>query len=110
MSQFSVKTQESIDDFKRINERFQKNSILKEATIKSIQESCAQFSKASEETNKRLNKVFEERNHCKRDRDYLDQDINKFLMSTKPEGPTRRPYFGEAIPPRRHQTRCLIGE
>ncbi|MBW0480961.1 hypothetical protein O181_020676 [Austropuccinia psidii MF-1] len=54
MSQFSVQTQESLDDFKRINERLQKNSILQEATIKAIQESCTQLRKASEETNKRL--------------------------------------------------------
>ncbi|MBW0538724.1 hypothetical protein O181_078439 [Austropuccinia psidii MF-1] len=47
MSQFAVKTQESLDDLMRINERLQRNAILQEATIKAIQESCAQLSKAS---------------------------------------------------------------
>ncbi|MBW0545229.1 hypothetical protein O181_084944 [Austropuccinia psidii MF-1] len=91
MSQFSLQTQESFDDLKRINERLQINAILQEATIKAIQESCAQLIKASEETNERLNQVFEEQNHCKRDRDCLDQDINKFFnvyqkIKPQPEG------------------------
>ncbi|MBW0552308.1 hypothetical protein O181_092023 [Austropuccinia psidii MF-1] len=76
MFQFAVKTKEQLDVFKRLNERFQRKAILQEATIKAIQESCAQLSKASEEKNKRLNQVFEEQHHCKRDRDFLDQDIN----------------------------------
>ncbi|MBW0521664.1 hypothetical protein O181_061379 [Austropuccinia psidii MF-1] len=79
MSQFSVQTQEQIYYPKSLNEIFQINAILQEATIKTIQESCAQFIKASEETNKRLNEVFEEQHHCIRDRDCLYQDINKFF-------------------------------
>ncbi|MBW0555887.1 hypothetical protein O181_095602 [Austropuccinia psidii MF-1] len=91
MSQFSVQTQESLDYFKRLNGRFQRNSNLQEATIKDIQESCAQLGKASEETNKRLKRVLEEKNHCKRDRACLDQDINQFFnvyqnMTPQPEG------------------------
>ncbi|MBW0533727.1 hypothetical protein O181_073442 [Austropuccinia psidii MF-1] len=57
MSQFAVKTQQKLDDFKRLNEIFQRNAILQEAKIKAIQEGCAQLSKASEETNKILNQV-----------------------------------------------------
>ncbi|MBW0550491.1 hypothetical protein O181_090206 [Austropuccinia psidii MF-1] len=45
--------------------------------FKPLQEGHAQLRKASEETNKRLNLVFEEQHHSKRDRDCLDQDINK---------------------------------
>ncbi|MBW0463380.1 hypothetical protein O181_003095 [Austropuccinia psidii MF-1] len=91
MSQFSLQTQESLDDLKRITERLQQNEILQEATIKAIQESCAQLRKPSKETNKRLNQVLEEQHHCKRDRDCLDQDINKFFnvyknMKPQPEG------------------------
>ncbi|MBW0526996.1 hypothetical protein O181_066711 [Austropuccinia psidii MF-1] len=91
MSQFAVKTQEKLDDFKRLNERLQRNAILQEDKIKAIQESCAQLSKASEETNKRLNQVFEEEHHCKRDRDFLDQDISKLFnfyqnMKLQPQG------------------------
>ncbi|MBW0494900.1 hypothetical protein O181_034615 [Austropuccinia psidii MF-1] len=41
MSQFKVQTQEKLDDFKRLNERFQSNAILQEATNKANQESCA---------------------------------------------------------------------
>ncbi|MBW0523389.1 hypothetical protein O181_063104 [Austropuccinia psidii MF-1] len=63
MSQFEVQTQESLHDFKRINERFQRNAILKKDTIKAIQESHAQLSKASEETSKRMNPVFKDQHH-----------------------------------------------
>ncbi|MBW0529632.1 hypothetical protein O181_069347 [Austropuccinia psidii MF-1] len=36
MSQFAVQTQEQLDDLKRLDERFKRNSILQEATIKAI--------------------------------------------------------------------------
>ncbi|MBW0503170.1 hypothetical protein O181_042885 [Austropuccinia psidii MF-1] len=68
ISQFAVQIQEQLDDFKGLNEILQRNAILQEATIQAIQESWAQLSKASEETNKRLNKLFEEQNHGKKDR------------------------------------------
>ncbi|MBW0574613.1 hypothetical protein O181_114328 [Austropuccinia psidii MF-1] len=105
MSQSSVQTQEQLDDFKRLNEILQRNSILKEGTIKGIQESCAQSSKASGETKKRLNQVFEEHHHCKRDRDCLDEDINKFFnvyqkMKPQPQGNyLNEPYNQEDIKP-----------
>ncbi|MBW0575167.1 hypothetical protein O181_114882, partial [Austropuccinia psidii MF-1] len=47
--------------------------------VKNLQEGYAQLRKASEETNKRLNLVFEEQHHSKRDRDCLDQDIKKLF-------------------------------
>ncbi|MBW0496923.1 hypothetical protein O181_036638 [Austropuccinia psidii MF-1] len=81
------------------------NAILQEATIKAIQESYAQLIKVSEETNKILNQVFEEKHHCKRDRDCLDQDIKKFLnvyqnMKPQPEGHVlENPYQQEDIKP-----------
>ncbi|MBW0567623.1 hypothetical protein O181_107338 [Austropuccinia psidii MF-1] len=58
---------------------------------KPIQEGHAQLSKASEETNKRLNLVCEEQHHSKRDRDCLDEDINKLFnvyhnMKPQPQG------------------------
>ncbi|MBW0498175.1 hypothetical protein O181_037890 [Austropuccinia psidii MF-1] len=59
MSQFEVKTQEKLYYFKILNEILQRNEILQEAKIKAIQEIFYQLSKASEETNKRLNQVFE---------------------------------------------------
>ncbi|MBW0548317.1 hypothetical protein O181_088032 [Austropuccinia psidii MF-1] len=59
--------------------------------VKTLQEGHAQLSKASEETKKRLNQVFEEQHHSKRDRDCLDQDINKLFniyhnMKPQPQG------------------------
>ncbi|MBW0580437.1 hypothetical protein O181_120152 [Austropuccinia psidii MF-1] len=56
--------------------------------VKTLQEGHAQLRKASEETNKRLNLVFEEKHHRKRDRDCLDQDIKKrfnFYHNMKPQ-------------------------
>ncbi|MBW0513559.1 hypothetical protein O181_053274 [Austropuccinia psidii MF-1] len=79
MSQFSAQTQEKFDEHHRSNERLKELKSLYEAAIKAIQESCAKLHKASEETNKRLNQVFEEKYHCKRDRDCLDQDIKKLF-------------------------------
>ncbi|MBW0589710.1 hypothetical protein O181_129425 [Austropuccinia psidii MF-1] len=59
--------------------------------VKALQEGHAQLSKACEETNKRLNIVFEEQHHSKRDRDCLDQDMNKLFnvyhnMKPQPQG------------------------
>ncbi|MBW0497141.1 hypothetical protein O181_036856 [Austropuccinia psidii MF-1] len=59
--------------------------------VKTLQESHAKMRKASKETKKRLNKVFEEQHHYKRDRDFLDQDIIKLFnvyqnMKPQPQG------------------------
>ncbi|MBW0568045.1 hypothetical protein O181_107760 [Austropuccinia psidii MF-1] len=72
--------------------------------VKNLQERQAQMSKASEETNKRLNLVFEEQ-HRKRDRNCLDQDINKCFnvyhnMKPQPQGHVMdNPYQQEDIKP-----------
>ncbi|MBW0540861.1 hypothetical protein O181_080576 [Austropuccinia psidii MF-1] len=72
---------------------------------KPLQEGHAQLRKASEETNNRLNLVFEEQHHSKRDRDFLDQDINKLFnvyhnMKPQPQGPVMdNPYHQEDIKP-----------
>ncbi|MBW0529974.1 hypothetical protein O181_069689 [Austropuccinia psidii MF-1] len=47
-----------------------------EKIVKILQEGHAKLSKASEETNKKLNIVFDKQHHRKRDRDCLNQDIN----------------------------------
>ncbi|MBW0565293.1 hypothetical protein O181_105008 [Austropuccinia psidii MF-1] len=105
MTQFSVQNQEQLDDFKRLNKILQRNAILQEATINTIQESCSQLSKAFEETNNSLNQVFEEQHHCKRDRDFLDENINKLFnvyqnMKPKPQGHALDdPYNQEDIKP-----------
>ncbi|MBW0584439.1 hypothetical protein O181_124154 [Austropuccinia psidii MF-1] len=73
--------------------------------IKNLQEGHAQLSKASEETNKRLNLVFEEQNHSRRDRNCLDQDINKLFnvyhnMKPQPQGHVMdNPYQPDDIKP-----------
>ncbi|MBW0582971.1 hypothetical protein O181_122686 [Austropuccinia psidii MF-1] len=62
-----------------------------EKIVKTLQEGHAPLSKASEETNKRLDIVFEEQHHSKRDRDCLYQHINKLFnvyhnMKPQPQG------------------------
>ncbi|MBW0473700.1 hypothetical protein O181_013415 [Austropuccinia psidii MF-1] len=47
--------------------------------FKTLQEGHAQWRQDSEENIKRLNQVFEEQHHCKRDRDCLDQDMKKLF-------------------------------
>ncbi|MBW0537667.1 hypothetical protein O181_077382 [Austropuccinia psidii MF-1] len=76
MSQFAVQNQESLADFE-----------------------------SSEETNRRLNQIFEEQHHCKRDRDCLDQDIKKLFnvyQNMKPQADghaLENPYHQEDIKP-----------
>ncbi|MBW0526044.1 hypothetical protein O181_065759 [Austropuccinia psidii MF-1] len=73
--------------------------------VKNLQEGHAQLIKASEETNKRLNLVFEEQTHSKRDRDCLDQDISKLFnvyhsMKPQPQGHVMdNPYHQDDIKP-----------
>ncbi|MBW0548571.1 hypothetical protein O181_088286 [Austropuccinia psidii MF-1] len=71
--------------------------------IETLQEGHAQLSKASEETNKRLNLVFEEQHHGKRDRDCLDQEIKKLFnvchnLKPQPQGQfMENPYQPDAM-------------
>ncbi|MBW0520300.1 hypothetical protein O181_060015 [Austropuccinia psidii MF-1] len=74
-------------------------------SVENLQEGHAQLSKDSEETNKRLNLVFEEQHHIKRDRDCLDKDINKLFnvyhsMKPQPQGHDMdNPYHQDDIKP-----------
>ncbi|MBW0484284.1 hypothetical protein O181_023999 [Austropuccinia psidii MF-1] len=75
-----------------------------EKIVKTLQEGHAQLRNASEETNKGLNKVFEEQRHCKRDSNCLDQDINFFNVykNMKPQPQDNildDPYHQEYIKP-----------
>ncbi|MBW0531817.1 hypothetical protein O181_071532 [Austropuccinia psidii MF-1] len=79
MSQFSEQTQNQFAEIQASHERMKKLTASMDKIVKTLQEGHAQFSKASEETNKRLNQVFEEQHHRKRDRNCLDQDINKLF-------------------------------
>ncbi|MBW0474968.1 hypothetical protein O181_014683 [Austropuccinia psidii MF-1] len=73
--------------------------------VKSLQEGQSQLGKASEETNKILNLVFEEKHHSKRDRDCLDKDINNLFnvyhkMKPQPQGHVMdNPYHKQDIKP-----------
>ncbi|MBW0464931.1 hypothetical protein O181_004646 [Austropuccinia psidii MF-1] len=73
--------------------------------VKTLQEVHAQLSKASEETNRKLNQVFEEQHQRRRDRDCLDQDISKLFnvyhnMKPQPQGHVMdNPYHQEEIKP-----------
>ncbi|MBW0551804.1 hypothetical protein O181_091519 [Austropuccinia psidii MF-1] len=74
-------------------------------TVKNLQEEHAKLSKASEETNKRLNLVFEQKHHSKSERVCLDKDINKLLnvyhnMEPQQQGHVMdNPYHQDEIKP-----------
>ncbi|MBW0509443.1 hypothetical protein O181_049158 [Austropuccinia psidii MF-1] len=73
--------------------------------IKTLQEGHYKLSKAPEKTYKRLNQYFEDERHRKRDRDCLDQDINKLFdvyqnMKPQPQGHVMdNPYHQQDIKP-----------
>ncbi|MBW0485361.1 hypothetical protein O181_025076 [Austropuccinia psidii MF-1] len=73
--------------------------------VETLQEGHAQLRKASEETKKRLNLVFEEQYHSKCNRDCLDQDIHKLFnvyhnFKTQPQGHVvDNPHHQEDIKP-----------
>ncbi|MBW0500509.1 hypothetical protein O181_040224 [Austropuccinia psidii MF-1] len=91
MSQYAEKAQKQFAELEASHERMKKLTAFMNKVVKTLQEGHAQLRKASEETNKRLNLVFEEQHHSRRDRDCLDQDINKLLkvyhnMKPQPQG------------------------
>ncbi|MBW0489296.1 hypothetical protein O181_029011 [Austropuccinia psidii MF-1] len=98
MSQFAEKTQKQFSELEASHERMKILTASMEKIVKNLQEGHLQLRKASEETNKRINPVFEEQHHRKRDRDCLDQDISKLFnsyhnMKPQPQGHVMdRPY------------------
>ncbi|MBW0476480.1 hypothetical protein O181_016195 [Austropuccinia psidii MF-1] len=105
MSQFAEKTQKQFSELQASHERMKTSTPSMDKIVKTLQEGHAKLSKASEETNKRLNEVSQEQNHSQRNRDCLDQDINKQLsvyhdMNTQPQGHVMdNPYHQEDIKP-----------
>ncbi|MBW0566105.1 hypothetical protein O181_105820 [Austropuccinia psidii MF-1] len=79
MSQYAEQTQKKFAEFEASHERMKKLTVSMDKIVKTLQEGHAPMSKASEETNKKMNLVFEEQHHSRRDRDCLDQDINKLF-------------------------------
>ncbi|MBW0525943.1 hypothetical protein O181_065658 [Austropuccinia psidii MF-1] len=79
MSQFAERTKEQLAELEASHESMKILTASMDKIVKTHQEGRAQLSKASEETNKRLNLVFEEQHHSKWDRDCMDQDMNKLF-------------------------------
>ncbi|MBW0515302.1 hypothetical protein O181_055017 [Austropuccinia psidii MF-1] len=79
MSQYAEQTQTQFAELEASHDRMKTLTASMDKIVKPLKEGHAQLRKASEETNKRFNLVFEEQHHSKRDRDFLDQYINKLL-------------------------------
>ncbi|MBW0473803.1 hypothetical protein O181_013518 [Austropuccinia psidii MF-1] len=105
MSQYSEQTQKQFAELEASHERMKKLTASMDKILKPLQEGHAKLRKASEETNRRLNIVLEEQNHSRRDRDCLDQDINKLFnvyhnMKPQPQGHVMyNPYYQDDIKP-----------
>ncbi|MBW0512415.1 hypothetical protein O181_052130 [Austropuccinia psidii MF-1] len=105
MSQFAEQTQKEFSELEARHERMKHLTASMDKILKTLQEGHAQLSKAPGEINRRLNLVFEEQHHSKRDRDCLDQDINKLFnvyhnMNPQPQGHVmNNPYYQDDIKP-----------
>ncbi|MBW0537611.1 hypothetical protein O181_077326 [Austropuccinia psidii MF-1] len=105
MSQFSEKTQKQLEELQASYERMKTLTASMDKIVTTLQKGHAEISKASEGKNKRLNQVFKEQHHRKRDRDCLDQDIKKLFnvyhnMKPQPKGHVMdNPYHQEDINP-----------
>ncbi|MBW0502713.1 hypothetical protein O181_042428 [Austropuccinia psidii MF-1] len=88
MPLFVEKTQNQFEELQESHVRIETFTASMDKIFKTPQEGHPKLRNASGETNKRLNEVFEEQSHCKRDRDCLDQDLNKlfnFYQNMKPQ-------------------------
>ncbi|MBW0562637.1 hypothetical protein O181_102352 [Austropuccinia psidii MF-1] len=105
MSQYAEQSAKKFSELEASHERMKELQASMEKIVKNLQEGQAQLSKASEETKKRLNPVFEEQHHSKKDRDCLDQDINKLFnvyhnLKPQPQGQVmENPYQPDDIKP-----------
>ncbi|MBW0527722.1 hypothetical protein O181_067437 [Austropuccinia psidii MF-1] len=91
MSQYSEQTQKQFAELEASHERMKILTASMDKIVTNLQEGHSQLRKASEENNKRLNLVFEEQHHRKRDRDCLYQDMKKLFnvyhsMKPQPQG------------------------
>ncbi|MBW0567532.1 hypothetical protein O181_107247 [Austropuccinia psidii MF-1] len=88
MSQYAEQSAKQCGEIKAGQERMRQTEASLEQIVKNLQEGYAQLNKASEESKKRLNILFEEQHHSTRGRECLDQDINKLFNayhSLKPQ-------------------------
>ncbi|MBW0578516.1 hypothetical protein O181_118231 [Austropuccinia psidii MF-1] len=103
MSQYAEKTQKQFEELEASHERMKRLTASMDKIVKTLQEGHAQLRKASEETKKRLNLVFGEQHHTKRDGVCLDQAIKKLLnvyhnLKPQPTGHViDNPYHQEEI-------------
>ncbi|MBW0484968.1 hypothetical protein O181_024683 [Austropuccinia psidii MF-1] len=105
MSQFAEQTQKQFAELEASHGRMKALTASMDKIVKTFQQVHSQLSKASEETNRILNLVFKEQHHSKRDRDCLDQDINKVFnvyhnMKPQQQGHVvDNPYYQDDIKP-----------
>ncbi|MBW0549035.1 hypothetical protein O181_088750 [Austropuccinia psidii MF-1] len=103
MFQYAEQTQKQFAELEASHERMKKLTASMDKIVKPLQEGHAQLSKASDKTNKRLNLVFEEQHHSKRDRDFLGQNMNKLFnvyhnLKPQPQGQgMENPYQQDAM-------------
>ncbi|MBW0525313.1 hypothetical protein O181_065028 [Austropuccinia psidii MF-1] len=103
MSQYADQSAKHFAELEASHERMKKLTASMDKIIRNLQEGHAQLSKASEQANKRLNLVFEEQHHSRRNRDCLDQDINKSFnvynnLKPQPQGQVmENPYQPDAM-------------
>ncbi|MBW0520984.1 hypothetical protein O181_060699 [Austropuccinia psidii MF-1] len=103
MSQFAEQTQNQFAELEASHERMEALTASMDKIVKTLQQGHAELSKASEETNRILNLVFKEQHHSTRERDCLDQDINKVFnvyhnMNPQQQGHVMdNPYHQEEI-------------
>ncbi|MBW0522222.1 hypothetical protein O181_061937 [Austropuccinia psidii MF-1] len=90
MSQFAEKTQNQFSEHQASHERMKTLTASMNKSVETLKEGHSQLSKASEETNKRMNQVFKEQNHRKRDRDCLDKEIKKLFNVYHNMNPNRK--------------------
>ncbi|MBW0524795.1 hypothetical protein O181_064510 [Austropuccinia psidii MF-1] len=79
MSPFAEQTQKPFSELQASHERMKTSTASMGKIVKALQAGDSQLRNSCEETKKRLNIVFEEQHHSKRDRDFLDQDIKKLF-------------------------------
>ncbi|MBW0492484.1 hypothetical protein O181_032199 [Austropuccinia psidii MF-1] len=105
MSQYSEKAQKKLAELEASHERMKILTASMDKIVKILQKRHSPLRKASEETKRGLNLIFEEQHHSKRDRDCLDQEIKKLLnfyhsMTPQPQGHVMdNPYHQDDIKP-----------
>ncbi|MBW0558189.1 hypothetical protein O181_097904 [Austropuccinia psidii MF-1] len=105
MSQYAEQAQKQIAELEASHDRMRELTAFMDKIVKPLQEGHDQLNKASEEANKRLNIIFEEQHHSRRDRDCVDKDIKNFFnvyhnMKPEPQGHVMdNPYHLDEIKP-----------